>query len=555
MYHDVLIVGGGVAGSTLALQLLRRRPHLRVGLVDRARLPRPQSLSRLGESTTEAGAWYLGHHLGLEDHLRSHHLAKVGLRFFLRRPPSGRFESRLEYGANSALEGGLDPETGGTNPASWQVHRGVLEAEVLRRAVALGLVVLDEAELDGMEEGEPHQVWLCRAGAREAHQARWLVDASAGGTAVRAAFTSVVPSGHAVSATFGWTSGRVHPDRFSSHEDYAGRAPAGLRDRATSHIVGDGYWLWVINHRKAGASIGLMRLRDSPGFPVGGGLQGWLDQHEPELADEVRRAGGLLREHHGSFETGCVSELVSPRRLAVTGAAAASIDALYSSGFDLICAANRLLGSAIELDLDGGDLPRMCRYGSRLFPSLHQHYLALARDWYSLTRNPQAMASRLLWDNAVYFSFTAPWLCSEDFVDPSAFAEVSSVANRVADLHTSVMATSRTWGEMPPATWPVGSVDQSAVPVLREALLDLRTRRSGAALLEQLTRGLERLEQLGVSWFFDVGEALQLELSPPPWNPYMMDVAAARADPSHLCRGRRRLSPAPDGRMVSWLRP
>ena len=75
---DVIVVGGALSGAATATLLLRRNPRLRVLILERhAAFGR-----RVGESTVEISAWFLGRVLDLTGHLLEKHLVKQGLRFW-----------------------------------------------------------------------------------------------------------------------------------------------------------------------------------------------------------------------------------------------------------------------------------------------------------------------------------------------------------------------------------------------------------------------------------------------------------------------------------------
>src|SRR6266705_2741969 len=77
--YDVAIVGGGMAGLTLALQLKQSRPATRILVIERQNHPVPEAAHKVGESTVEIAAHYLRDVLGLQDHLQTHQLRKFGL--------------------------------------------------------------------------------------------------------------------------------------------------------------------------------------------------------------------------------------------------------------------------------------------------------------------------------------------------------------------------------------------------------------------------------------------------------------------------------------------
>src|SRR3546814_3840781 len=66
--NDVTILGGGLAGLTLAIQLRRQDPALRVTVVERNAHPVREAAFTVGESTVESGAHYFAPVLGLRQH-------------------------------------------------------------------------------------------------------------------------------------------------------------------------------------------------------------------------------------------------------------------------------------------------------------------------------------------------------------------------------------------------------------------------------------------------------------------------------------------------------
>ena len=81
--YDVVIMGGGLAGLTLARQLSLEMPELRVALVDRLSRPLPEAAFKVGESTVEVGAHYFAGVLGLRQYMAERQLPKLGLRYFI----------------------------------------------------------------------------------------------------------------------------------------------------------------------------------------------------------------------------------------------------------------------------------------------------------------------------------------------------------------------------------------------------------------------------------------------------------------------------------------
>jgi len=82
--YDVIILGGGLAGLTLSLQLKISKPDIRILVLERRKSAAATAAHKVGESTVELGSHYLREVLGLKDYLEKHELPKYGLRFFFK---------------------------------------------------------------------------------------------------------------------------------------------------------------------------------------------------------------------------------------------------------------------------------------------------------------------------------------------------------------------------------------------------------------------------------------------------------------------------------------
>src|SRR6266850_1928302 len=79
-HYDVAIVGAGLAGLSLARQLLLNSDK-QILLVDR-RAEIPSRRQKVGEATVQLSAYYLSKVLDLEEHLLREHFMKYNLRFY-----------------------------------------------------------------------------------------------------------------------------------------------------------------------------------------------------------------------------------------------------------------------------------------------------------------------------------------------------------------------------------------------------------------------------------------------------------------------------------------
>src|SRR3990167_69053 len=120
--HDVLILGGGLSGLTLAMQLKQTMPELDIKVLERRSGPAPEAAHKVGESSVEIGAHYFSETLGLKDHLDSAHLRKFGFRFFFSEGERD-LSSVTELGASRYLA-----------TPSWQIDRGIFENYLDRKS-------------------------------------------------------------------------------------------------------------------------------------------------------------------------------------------------------------------------------------------------------------------------------------------------------------------------------------------------------------------------------------------------------------------------------------
>src|SRR6187549_2255741 len=134
---DVTILGGGLAGASLARQLQLESPDVRVLVIEKRQHPVREAAFKVGESSVEIGAHYFQKILGLEPHLRSHQLEKLGLRYFFTRGDNRDLTSRFELG----------PATFPPVP-SFQLDRGRLENYLLAVERAAGVEVLDGCRVE-----------------------------------------------------------------------------------------------------------------------------------------------------------------------------------------------------------------------------------------------------------------------------------------------------------------------------------------------------------------------------------------------------------------------
>ena len=138
--NDVTILGGGLAGLTLALQCRQKLPNASITVLEKREHPVPEAAFKVGESTVEVAAYYFGEVLGLKQHILEDQLPKLGLRFFFPAGDNSRIEDRLELGGRRYAP-----------CPSYQLDRGRFENYLADRCLEQGIQFVDRADIKDVE--------------------------------------------------------------------------------------------------------------------------------------------------------------------------------------------------------------------------------------------------------------------------------------------------------------------------------------------------------------------------------------------------------------------
>lgn len=338
---DVLILGGGLAGLGLARMLGRRCPQARVIGIDLTAGPPGR---KVGESTTEIGAHFLNHRLGLGALLARTQLPKNGLRFW--------FDD--EARSLSFSEASEDGPATFSYWRTYQLEREQLEVDLRRLNAEAGLehvYGVTDVEVERGEGGALHRVAWRAGDARREVTTRWLVDATGVRSLVGRATGNLVPEERLThSACWTWFQGAKNPDDCIQGRA-ARRVNLGPRLLSTNHLLGEGYWVWLIPLASGAFSVGLVYdhtvVLDPPGTQAE--LVAFLAEHRMarELLSEAEPVGfGVFKNY--SYRP---QRYLSADRVGWVGASAGFVDVFYSSGIDQIGLGCEYLTDAIARDL------------------------------------------------------------------------------------------------------------------------------------------------------------------------------------------------------------
>lgn len=442
LHADVAILGGGLAGLTLAIQLRQRHPGLAVTVVERRQHPVREAAHKVGESSVEIGAHYFAKVLGLQAHLDSEQIRKFGFRFFFSEG-SHAIDRCTELGVSQLMP-----------TPSWQIDRGRFENFLGAHARALGVCFEDGAVVRGIELGTGdamHAIRVERAGESRILHCRWVVDASGRAGLLKRKLDLAMANAHDVNAVWWRVDGIIDPNDWSHDAQWLQRCDPPDRWRSTNHMCGPGYWFWLIPLSSGAHSLGI--VCDAKQHPLEtmnthAKAMDWLREHQPQVAQSLEREAHGLQDflflRNFSYSA---KQVFSRERWALTGEAGVFLDPFYSPGSDFIAISNTYICDLIDKDLAGTDIAPYAELYQQLYFSFYENTLTLYQDQYALFGDPQVMPIKVIWDYTYYWALLAPLFFAERLTDLATLGRLRPAFNEARALNLAVQPLLREWGE------------------------------------------------------------------------------------------------------------
>jgi flavin-dependent dehydrogenase len=439
--YDVAILGGGMAGLPLALQIKKIRPSARILVIEKQNHPVPEAAHKVGESTVEIAARYLRDVLELDEHLQTQQLRKFGLRMFFSTDDNQDISQRVELGST------IFPPL-----ATYQLDRGRLENMLGDKLIQLGIPFLNAAKVQQISlqpQNDYHCLIVLHENKKREIQARWVVDASGRNMLLQRQLGLTKKVGHHANSVWFRIGYSIDINQWSDDVSWLARISEGDRSLSTNHLMGPGYWVWIIRLASGSTSVGIVTDANVHPFEKINLFEralAWLHAHEPQLAAEIERNREKVLDFRvmKDYSYGC-QQVFSGDRWCLVGEAGVALDPLYSPGGDLIAISNGLACDLVVRSLGDEDVKGRALVYDKLFLSLTNIWLSIYEQQYSLMDNAQIMVTKIIWDTAFYWGVFGLLYFHDAFRQIAESPGVAANLSQIALLSNRVQAFFREW--------------------------------------------------------------------------------------------------------------
>ena len=459
---DVTILGGGLAGLSLALQIRQQSPTAQVTVLEKRVHPVDEAAHKVGESTVEVAAHYFSRVLGLRDHILNDQLPKLGLRFFFPAGDNSKIEDRLELGGKVYA------------PApSYQLDRGRFENYLADQCLSNGIDFLDAAKIEKIRLGKSrqlHEVDYKWDGKPETIRCKWVVDASGRRAFLKRQLGLTKESPHIANAAWFRISKHIKIDDWSDdaqwHQGHDGKL---ARWYSTNHLMGQGYWVWMIPLASGSTSLGIVAAEEFHSLSDFNSMEkaiNWLEKFEPQCADAVKANVDNVQDFRAikHYSVEC-KQVFSGQRWGITGEAGFFHDPFYSPGSDFIAFSNTFLTDLIRRDLAGKGFRIRAFSYDKIFKKFYYGTSTAYLNQYRVFGNPVVMPVKILWDYMMYWSITGNIFMHDQICNQTMYLRNMTKLSRLGKLNHFMQDFFSQWHDATERDEAGGCIDLSLIHI------------------------------------------------------------------------------------------
>jgi flavin-dependent dehydrogenase len=502
--YDVVICGGGIAGMTLARQLKLNMPDLSILVCDRLARPLPEATFKVGESTVEIGAYYFTETLQLKDYLQKHHLLKLGLRYFVGDPKKS-FSERPEIGVKDFNSFHSD--------YTYQLDRGRLENDLRNFNAEAGIDLLENSSVQDIELSEReefHTVIYKKLDTKQTQtvKARWVVDATGRRRLLQKKLGLAKPNSKNRSAVWFRIDERVDVSDLVplTEPKWHNHVPNNMRYYSTNHLMGEGYWVWLIPLSSGYTSVGIVASDDVHAFQEYHTYEKaykWLKKHEPALADRLknRQPSDFMKIPKYSHSS---TQVFSLNRWACVGEAGTFVDPLFSPGFDMIFLANSLTTELIRFDLNRKLTQKMVDHANLFYlKTVDQLILVYEAIYELLGKNSLTFALQTIWGASISWSTLSTVSLNSVFLEPERMEKFQKILDEIFSLAHRVQKLLNDWSNKSLHRLSFEYLDYlGSLPFVDELRsLHVKSNKTEQELIDDCTHSLKILEEMAQAIF------------------------------------------------------
>jgi flavin-dependent dehydrogenase len=531
--YDVVICGGGLAGMCLARQLKLENNSISVLILEKSRFPVREAAHKVGESTVEIAGFYFRETLQLKSYFKNEQYTKCGLRYFFKEG----FDDFADY-----------PEIGLSEYASidsYQLDRGKLENDLYCLNKQIGVSIKDDVSVDDiiLNEGNiDHEVLYSERAngmAQQSVSCKWVVDASGRRSILQKKLGLRKKLNSKCSSAWFRVKGRLDVGDFvpECNIKWHQRAPHKIRYYSTTHLMGNGFWIWLIPLINGNTSVGIVvdeGLHDYTEFNNIQKALHWIKEKDPFVGTKIESFEILdflgLRNYSYSSK-----QVFSENRWACTGEAALFPDPFYSPGSNLIGYSNSIITQLITTYISTGEIN-----GNRI--EFYNQFIILQNDWlvadiqsaYPYFGNSQVESLRYIWDIFVGWTMAAPQMFNAIYLDEQKTEDIQNISFSFSIIAFKVRKLFLDWSRLSKGTFSFQFIDYLKIPFIKE-LYDrcLQKGKSNEQLIEDYTLSIQKIEDFVQVLFYIILEDCMPEELIKMRSPFWINPSAVSLSVNH----------------------
>ncbi|WP_221896586.1 NAD(P)/FAD-dependent oxidoreductase [Bathymodiolus japonicus methanotrophic gill symbiont] len=258
------------------------------------------------------------------------------------------------------------------------------------------------------------------------------------------------PAYHDVNASWFRINHQIRVDDWVDDPQWQGQVEEP-RWLSTNHLLGKGYWVWIIPLSSGATSIGI--VADPNKHPYAelntfARARVWLSKYEPQFAGiieaHVDQVQDFLTLKHYSYNC---KKMFSADGWAITGDAGVFLDPFYSPGSDFIAMNNSFITELIVKHYAGEDIVQATGEYEKLFRTLFLAFGTVYEEQYPIMGSARVMTIKVIWDFTLYWSGIALLFFSNKLTDLVFMQRGGAQLQQIYQLNFEMQGLFRHWAE------------------------------------------------------------------------------------------------------------